>query len=148
MALKWLECVRVCYQVFFSFSKWPKSSPFIVEGRTRTVHVLLCGVVPIGVARPSPVVCSCGGVVVGVVRPWSTRTAWLSHQILCVVEAPRMPRSGRDGERASHCGRTVREAKTWSVSRLHHGGGASTGTNPKIAETLVYSAEASSGRLI
>ena len=42
----------------------------------------------------------------------------------------------------------MREAETWSVSRLHHGGGVSAGANSKIAETLVYSAEASSGRLI
>ena len=40
------------------------------------------------------------------------------------------------------------EAKAWSVPRLHRGGGVSAGANPKIAETLVYSAEASSGRLI
>ena len=99
-------------------SKWPKSSPFIVEGRTRTVHVLLCGVMPTGAACPNPVACSCGGVVVGVVRPWSTGAAWSSHQILCVVGAPGMPRSGRGGERASHCGRTVREAETWSMPRL------------------------------
>ena len=112
-------CMCVCYQVFFRPPpKWPKSSPFIVEGRTRTVHVLLCGVVPIGVACPSPMACPCGGVVVGVVRPWSTGAAWSSHQILCVVGAPGMPRSGRGGERASHCGWTVREAKTWSVPRL------------------------------
>ena len=34
--------VCVCYNVFPSVppSKWPKSSPFIAEGRTRTVHVL------------------------------------------------------------------------------------------------------------
>ena len=50
--------------------------------------------------------------------------------------------------RASHCGRTAREAETWSVLRLHHGGGVSAGTIPKMAETLVYGAEASSGRLI
>ena len=100
------------------FSKWPKSSPFIVEGRTRTVHVLLCGVVPIGVARPSPVACSCGGVFVGEVCPWSMGAAWLSHQILCVVGAPGMPRSGRGGERASRCGRTVCEAETWSAPSL------------------------------
>ena len=42
----------------------------------------------------------------------------------------------------------MREAETWSVSRLHRGGGVSAGTNPKIAETLVYSAEAPSGQLI
>ena len=137
----------VCYKV--SPPKWPKSSPFIVEGRTRTVHVLLCGVVPRGVAPPSPVACSCGGVVVGVVRPWSTGAAWSSHQILCVVGAPGMPQSGRGGERASHCGRTVREAETWSMPRLAlRWGGVSAGTNPKIAEALVYSAEALSGRLI
>ena len=71
-----------------------------------------------------------------------------SYQILCVVGAPGLPRSGCGGGRASHCGRTAREAETWSVSRLHHGGGVSVGTIPKMAETLVYSAEASSGRLI
>ena len=48
----------------------------------------------------------------------------------------------------AYCERTVREAETWSVPRLRYGGGVSAGTNPKIAETLVYSAEASSGRLI
>ena len=32
--------------------------------------------------------------------------------------------------------------------RLPRSGGVSAGANPKIAETLVYSAEASSGRLI
>ena len=42
----------------------------------------------------------------------------------------------------------MREAEAWSVPRLHRGGGVSAGANPKIAETLVYSAEASSGRLI
>ena len=73
---------------------------------------------------------------------------WSSHQILCVVGAPGLPRSGCGGERASHCGWTVRETETWSMPRLHHGGGVSAGANPKIAETLVYSAEASSGRLI
>ena len=31
---------------------------------------------------------------------------------------------------------------------LHCGGGVSVGTDPKIAEALVYSAEALSGRLI
>ena len=39
----WDVCVCVCYKAFFSpcpLSKWSKSSPFIVEGRTRTVHVL------------------------------------------------------------------------------------------------------------
>ena len=113
----WNVCVCVCYPVFPPF-KWPKSSPFIVEGRTRTVHVSLCGVVLIGVARPNPVACPCGGVVVGVIRPWNTGAAWLSHQILCVVGALGMPRSGRGGERASHYGRTVREAETWSVPRL------------------------------
>ena len=129
-------------------SKWPKSSPFIVEGRTRTVHVLLCGVMPTGAACPSPVACSCGGVVVGVVHPWSTGAAWSSHQILCVVGAPGMPRSGRGGERTSHYGRTVCEAETWSVPRLVLRWGVSAGTNPKIAEALVYSAEALSGRPI
>ena len=35
-------CMCVSYQVFslFPLPKGPKSSPFIVEGRTRTVHVL------------------------------------------------------------------------------------------------------------
>ena len=59
-----------------------------------------------------------------------------------------MPRSGRGGERASHCGRTVCEAEAWSVPRLHRGGGVSAGANPKIAEASVYSAEALSGRPI
>ena len=36
----WDVCVCVLQGVLLSFSKWPKSSPFIVEGRTRTVHVL------------------------------------------------------------------------------------------------------------
>ena len=146
LSIGWNVCACVC--VIRSPSKWPKSSPFIVEGRTRTVHVLLCGVVPIGVARSSPMAHSCGGVVVGVVRPWSTGAAWLSHQILCVVGAPGMPRSGRGGERASHCGRTVREAETWPVPRLVLRWGVSAGTNPKIAEAPVYSAEALSGRPI
>jgi len=128
--------------------KWPKSSPFIVEGRTRTVHVLLCGVMPTGVACPSPVAYSCGGVVIGVVRPWSTGAAWLSHQILCIVGAPGMPRSGCGGERASHCGRTVRDAEAWSMPRLALRWGVSAGTNPKIAEASVYSAEPLSGRPI
>ena len=145
-------CVCVCYKVFFSVSpppsEWPKSSPFIVEGRTRTVHVLLCSVMPTVAACPSPVACSCGGVVIGVVHPWSTGAAWSSHQILCVVGAPGMPWSGRGGERASHCGRTVCEAETWAVPRLVLWWGVSAGTNPKIAEALVYSAEALSGRPI
>ena len=106
----WKVCLCVCYPGPLS-SKWPKSSPFIVEGGTRAEHVLLCGVVPTGMACPSPVACSCGSVVVGVTHPWSTGTAWLSHQILCVVGALGMPRSGRGGERASHYGRTVREAE-------------------------------------
>ena len=89
----WDVLVSVCYQVS-SPSKWPKSSPFIVEGRTRTVHVLLCGVVPTGAACSNPVVCSCGGVVIGVVRPWSTGAVWPSHPILCVVGAPGQPQSG------------------------------------------------------
>ena len=42
----------------------------------------------------------------------------------------------------------MREAETWSVPRLHRSGGVSVGANLKIAETLVYSAEASSGQLI
>ena len=42
----------------------------------------------------------------------------------------------------------MREAETWSVLRLRRSGGVSAGTNLKIAETLVYSAEASSERLI
>ena len=50
--------------------------------------------------------------------------------------------------RANHCGQIMREAETWSVPRMHRSGGVSAGANPKIAETLVYSAEASSGRLI
>ena len=88
------------------------------------------------------------GVVVIVVRPWSTGATWSSHQILCVVGTPGLPRSGCGGECASHYGRTMREAEAWSVPRLPRGGGVSAGANPKIAETLVYSAEASSGRLI
>ena len=82
-----------------SLPKWPKSSPFIVEGGTRAVHVLLCGVVPTGTACPNPMVCSCGGVVIEVAHPWSTGASWSSHQILCVVGAPGIPRSGRDGDR-------------------------------------------------
>ena len=105
---------NVCVCVFGvpSLSKWPKSSPFIVEGRAGTVHVLLCGIVPTGAACPNPVACSCGGVtvcpnpvacscggvVVGVVRPWSTGASWSSHQILYVVGAPGIPRSGRDDD--------------------------------------------------
>ena len=141
----------VCVTRFFPVvppSKWPKSSPFIVEGRTRTVHVSLCGVVPIGVARPNPVACPCGGVVVGVIRPWNIGAVWLSHQILCVVGAPGMSRSGRGGERASHGGQIVREAEAWSVPRLVLRWGVSAGTNPKIAEAPVYSAEALSGRRV
>ena len=87
-------CVTMCY----FFPKWPKSSPFIVEGGTRAVHVLLCGVVPTGTAYPNPMVCSCGGMVVEVAHPWSTGASWSSHQILCVVGAPGIPRSGRDGD--------------------------------------------------
>jgi hypothetical protein len=36
-------CMRVCVtrcSPLFVPPKWPKSSPFIVEGKTRTVHVL------------------------------------------------------------------------------------------------------------
>jgi len=33
-------CVLQGVLLFQSPSKWPKSSPFIVEGRTRTIHVL------------------------------------------------------------------------------------------------------------
>ena len=92
--------VCVCYPGRLSPpSKWPKSSPFIVEGGTRAVHVLLCGVVPTGTACPSPMAYSCSGVVFGVAHPWSTGAAWSSHQILCVVGAPGMPRSGRGDER-------------------------------------------------
>ena len=40
----------------------------------------------------------------------------------------------------------MREAETWSVPRLALWWGVSVGTNPKIAEALVYSAEALSGR--
>ena len=141
-------CVCVLPGFFPAPPEWPKSSPFIVEGRTRTVHVLLCGVVPIGVACPSPVAYPCGGVVVGVVHPWSTGAAWSSHQILCVVGALGMPRSGRGDERASHCGWTVREAETWPVPRLVLRWGVSAGTNPETTEALVYSAEASSGRRV
>jgi len=93
----WKVCLCVCYPGPLS-SKWPKSSPFIVEGGTRAVHVLLCGVVPIGTACPSPVAYSCSGVVIGVAHPWSTGVAWSSHQVLCVVGAPGMPRSGRGGD--------------------------------------------------
>ena len=96
LSIGWNVCACVC--VIRSPSKWPKSSPFIVEGRTGTVHILLCGIVPTGAACPNPVACSCGGVVVGVVHPWSTGATWSSHQILCVVGAPGMPRSGRGGE--------------------------------------------------
>ena len=48
----------------------------------------------------------------------------------------------------AYFGRTTREAEAWSVPRLRYGGGVSAGANSKIAETLVYSAEASSGWLI
>ena len=48
----------------------------------------------------------------------------------------------------AYFGRTAREAEAWSVPRLRYGGGVSAGANSQIAETLVYSAEASSGRLI
>ena len=87
----------------------------------------LCGVVPTGAACPSPVVCSCGGVVIEVVRPWSTGAAWPSHPILCVVGAPGQPRSGCGGGRAVHCGRTVHEAEAWSVPRPHCSGGSRQG---------------------
>ena len=60
-----------------------------------------------------------------------------------------MPRSGCGGERASHCGRTVRDAEAWSMPRpALRWGGVSAGANPKIAEAPVYSAEVLSGRLI
>ena len=52
------------------------------------------------------------------VHPWSTGAAWSSHQVLCVVGAPGMPRSGCGGERASHYGWTVRDAEAWSMPRL------------------------------
>ena len=140
----WNVCV--CYQVFFFLPpKWPKSSPFIVEGRTRTVHVLLCGVVPIGVARPSPVACPCGGVVVGVVHPWSTGrpirscASWEPRECLGVDAAANV-QATVDGL----CARP----RLGRCQGLHCGGGVSAGTNPKIAEALVYSAEALSGRLI
>ena len=42
----------------------------------------------------------------------------------------------------------MREAETWSVPRLALRRGVLAGTNPKIVEALVYSAEALSGRLI
>ena len=129
-------------------SKWPKSSPFIVEGRAGTVHVLLCGIVPTGAACPNPVACSCGGVAVGVVRPGSKGAAWSSHQILCVMGAQGVSRSRRGGERASHGGQIVREAEAWSVPRLVLRWRVSAGTNPETAEALVYSAEASSGRRV
>jgi len=55
----------------------------------------------------------------------------------------------------SHCGWTMHEAETWSVPRLVLRWGVSAGTDPNIAEALVYSAEALvysaealSGRLI
>ena len=92
--------------------------------------------------------CSCGGVVVGVVCPWSTRAAWWSHPILCVMGAPGLPRSGCGGERVSRCGLTVHEAEARLVPRLHRRGGVSTDMNPEIAETLVHSAEARRERLI
>ena len=110
-------CACVCDPVFLP-PKWPKSSPFIVEGRTGTVHLLLCGIVPIGPACPNPVACSCGGVAVGVVRPGSKGAAWSSHQILCVMGAQGVSRSRRGGERASHGGQIVREAEAWPVPRL------------------------------
>ena len=108
---------NVCVSVPPSPSKWPKSSPFIVEGRTRVVHVLLCGVVPTGAACPRPVACSCGGVVVGVVHPWNTGrrgrpirscASWEPQECLGVDVATNV----------SHCGWTMHEAETWSVPRL------------------------------
>ena len=74
--------------------------------------------------------------------------AWSSHQILCVVGAQGVSRSRRGGERASHGGQIVREAEAWPVPRLVLRWGVSVGTNPKITEALVYSAEALSGRPI
>ena len=115
----WNVCVCVCViRSFFSFfPKWPKSSPFIVEGRMRTVHVSLCDVVPIGVARPNPVARSGGGVVVGAICPWNTGAAWLSHQVLCIVGTLGISRSGCGGKCASPGGQIVREAEAWSVPR-------------------------------
>ena len=105
-------------------------------------------VVPTGEECLSPVACSCGGVVIGVVRPWSTRAACWSHLILCVMGAPGLPRSECGGQHASRCGLTVREAEARSAPRPHRSGGVSADTNPEIAETLVHSAEALRERLI
>ena len=108
----------------------------------------LHGIVPTGAACPSPMACSCGGVVVRVVRPWSTGAACWSHPILCIMGALGLPRSGCGGQRASRCGLTVREAEARSAPRPHRSGGVSVDTNPEIAETLVHSAEDRRERLI
>ena len=143
-------CMR--YPVFFlrEFppSKWPKSSPFVVEGRTRTVHVRTtwrranrgsmsepCGLFlwrrgrrrgPSlehwgGVLVPSdPVRRERPGTALEWVRQWSCKPLWMD----CARGR------GLVGAEA---------APQWGVS---------VGTNPEIAETLVHSAEAPSGRLI
>ena len=91
-------CVLQGVLLFQSPSKWPKSSPFIVEGRARTVHVLTIrhranrG----GVSEPCGLFLWRRGRQSGPsLEYWA---AWSSHQILCVVGAPGMPRSGRGGD--------------------------------------------------
>ena len=99
-------------------------------------------------ACPNPVACSCGGVVVGVVRPWGTGATWSSHQILCVVGAPEcLGVDAAANVQATVDGLCARPRLGWCRG-LHCGGEVSAGTNPKITEALVYSAEALSGRLI
>ena len=48
----------------------------------------------------------------------------------------------------SRWGRTMYEAETWSGPRLVLRWGVSVGADPNIAEALMYSVEALSGRLI